>query len=98
MLKSAPGEMAVTAGTLAPIPTTPPAKVAGPGALNVKLALTPRAVAATVASPVAGPMVTKTLAVLVAGVRICAGAATFAEPSITAKLTNSPANAFPELS
>jgi hypothetical protein len=90
--------MAVTAGTLAPIPVTPPVKVAGPGALNVKFAFTPRAVALTVTGPVAGPMVTRALAVPAAPVSICAGADTLAEPATTVKLTSAPANAFPEVS
>src|SRR5579871_7069510 len=98
MLKSAPGEMAVTAGTLAPTPITPPLNASGPGTVNAKLAPTPNAFAVTVAGPLADPMVTLALAIPLASVNNCAGPATFAEPCVTAKLTSVLARGFPVLS
>src|SRR5258708_3530291 len=98
MLNSAPGEMVVTAGTLAPMPPIPPEEITGPGITIEKLAGAPSAVALTVTGPLAGPMVTDALAIPMLSVRTCAGAARFAEPCTTAKLTSAPARAFPELS
>src|ERR1700731_1553763 len=98
MLKSAPGEIVVTAGTLAPMPPIPPEEIAGPGLTIENLAGTPSAVPVTVTGPVAGPIVTAALARPAESVRTCAGATRFAEPLAIAKLTNAPARGLPELS
>src|SRR5258707_15139928 len=62
MLKSAPGEIVVTAGTLAPKPPIPPEEITGPGMVIEKLAGVPSAVAVTATGPLAGPIVTAALA------------------------------------